>query len=274
MTNLVEFNNTLSAINAIEVSLFFKLNENDFVQSREIKKQYAESIFDTKSLQFDFYDFKRGSCVGNSEQSPSVSNPSKVIKTMEKNIVQVVVSYPTLMDIFIRLIDPIYILTKDAKADFKETFLKQIQRYTALMKAFTSKHKQLLNEIVCNIQSTNTKCDMSYQGANYMTFWGSFLNKRLCIIYPDSTYVKHTIVPCKSEDDYIFIRVNDESNIFTLVNTSIKSLAGENIRERVDVSKLSTKTMPELMEYCCLNNIQVDRKAKKADLIKGIKNSF
>ena len=253
------FENACSKISKIEKELYFTFNENTFVQSCRYgidKHSFVEEPLISNAS-------------ANNDKNTNISNNSSSYTTKNKNNKndnKTILYYSNLVDIFVRLVNPLW-----TKEDALDDLCKNLDKYKYLLKTITSKYKQLHNNITDYVRSNSKHGDMSYANRDYMMFWCKLLNASIYIIV-DNMYYEYN---CENSANFLVIRVSTKPIKYELVDTNDKDFKTFNAKfeykKWIDVNKLSSKKMSELMDICNEHNIQLQPKMKKINIIERIK---
>lgn len=271
------FVNSCNQISNVIKPLFFKFNENSFVQSEQYGRPENSFIRSTP----------KSSPKTSPESSPTPSPERTLMEKKKKTKNETVIKKSTdevvfckkdtvvlknISHIFFNIINPI-----GNKDDDIESFCKTLDKYKYLLKTITSRHKQLHKQISDYVCSKNSDCsDMCHLNKGYINFWSKLLNCDIYIIssktYQYQEYLNST------QNRFIVIKFIEQKG-YELVNTSETNFVDFNkkfhYKPWIDLSKLSSYSIKELREICDLHNIPVGAiKNKKADLIQLIKERF
>lgn len=258
--------------------LFFKFNENQYVQSEHYDRTH--NVFRRRDS-----SGKSLECSPESSPKPSpdrnIQRNRKVIKNTDKKTHMnddTSTSYnesiilKNISHIFFKLINPI-----GNRDDDIESFCKILDKYTHLLKTITSRHKQLHKQISDYVSSKNSDCsDMCHLNKQYMTFWSKLLNCDIYIIFSKTSQYQEYLNSVQNK--YIVIKYIEEKG-YELMNTSESTFIEFNKKFQykpwIDINKLSSYSIKELREICNIHNIQVGAiKNKKTDIIELIKAKF
>lgn len=267
------FVNACNQISSVKKQIYFKFDENAFVQSEHYCRPnniFIKSAPNSSTLRTF------------SKHSPAnltlIEKTNKQMNTMIKNDADNEVTFrktntiilKNISHIFFNIINPI-----GNKADDIEAFCKTLDKYKYLLKTITSKHKQLHKQISDYVCSTNGDLsDMCHLNKSFITFWSKLLNCDIYIVTRKPSQYQEYLN--SDQNKFIVIRFI-EQNGYELMNTASEKTFEMfnnkfNCKPSVDISKLTSRSIKELRQICDLYKIHVGAiENKKADIIRIIK---
>lgn len=264
--NMDMFIESCYTISTINKPLFFKFNENHFVQSDDYKK--PENTFNRSTPK----------CSPKQSPIPSpTSCPEPLSKIKNRNDIKSsslrtdTIIFKNISDIFFKIINPI-----GNRDDNIDEFCKNLDKYKHLLKTITSRHKQLHKQISDYIYNKNSDCtDMSHLNKNYITFWSKLMNVNIYIVNDTLMYNEYLH---STQNTYMvikFIKDRGYELMHATEATFIEFNKTHKFKPWVDISKLSNNSMKELKDICVDHGIQIGPiKNKKADIIQMIKDKI
>jgi hypothetical protein len=259
------FISSCNQISNVIKPLFFKFNENSFVQSEQYGRPKNSFIRSTPTPSHDQTLMQKKKKTKN--ETVRIKSTDEVGCFKNDTVILKNISH-----IFFDIINPI-----GNKDDDIEAFCKTLDKYKYLLKTVTSRHKQLHKQISDYVCSKNSDCtDMYHLNKSYITFWSKLLNCDIYIISSKTSQYQEYIN--SNQNKFIVIKFIEQKG-YELVNTTETNFVDFNKRFHykpwIDLSKLSSYSIKELREICDLHNIPVGAiKNKKVDLIQLIKEKF
>ena len=172
-----------------------------------------------------------------------------------------IIYHKRLHELFFMLIDPLK-TTNDASTDLFDL----IEKHKDLLKELTPHHKKLQRDIVMYI--SNKGEDTSYTNEKCMRFWASLLNSRIVFIERNFYKIYSPSVIDTNTKEFI-IGVSEEGFEY-IDKTMLDYSKNITIYERIDSTKLHTKSIEELKCLCDVHKIIIPAKIKKSDIVSKL----
>lgn len=232
---------TIQYLSNIEHKFFHSFNESSLIQATPYHKPKKWFTFVTK-----------GSANISERYTSSPSN---------KYVADKVIYHKKLHEMFFRLIDPLK--TYDEMITQLCTLL---DTHTRLLKEITPHYKKLQSTISSYI-TDKTPSDLSYINEKYMMFWSRLLQSNVYIIKTNSFKVYKYSEKCNKD---ILIKISEDGEFEYINNNLNEYMKTHTLFEKVDCSKLGSKTIEELRKICSDMKIEIGLNKKKKDLIQSI----
>ena len=174
-----------------------------------------------------------------------------------------VIYHKNLHDLFFMLIDPL-----KSRDEMITEFSVHLDNHKELLKEITHHYKKLQRDILSYM--SNKGDDTSYTNEKCMCFWASLLNSRIIII--EKTSFK-TYKPSNEDTQTkeFIIRVSEQG--FEYMATSLVDFSKKfstSLHEKVDTTKLNSKSMNELRDLSKKCKIELPSKIKKSELVSKL----
>lgn len=218
-----------------------------------IKHTFYQAIHETKYIQKPTYDKID---VWYDCEPKAVSRDSSSKSTDHK-----IIYHKKLHDLFFMLIDPL-----KSKDDMITELFVLLDKNKDLLKELTPHYKKLQRDIVNYI--SNKGEDTSYSNEKYMRFWASLLNSRIVFI-EKSSYKMYLPTQVNTDTKEFLIKLTKDG--FEYINTTLVDISTKmNVHEKIDSSRLSSKSVDELKDLCKKCKIDLPSKIKKADIVSKL----
>lgn len=218
-----------------------------------IEHTFYHAIHETKYIQKPSYDtiniWYECEPKAVSRNSSSKSNDHKIIY------------HKKLHEVFFMLVDPL-----KSKDDMITDFFVSLDKHKDLLKELTPHYKKLQRDVVSYM--SNKGEDTSYTNEKCMRFWASLLNSRIVII-EKSSYKMYLPTHVNMDTKEFIVKITTDG--FEYINTTLVEVSIKlNLHEKIDTSKLASKSMDELKELCKKCKIELPSKIKKADIVSKL----